>query len=52
VDFARAQRERFSGGDLIAEKVAGTGGENAIERATWTAVARAVINVQEMIVRQ
>jgi hypothetical protein len=49
--FFREQRARFERGELDAEKVAGTGEGDAAERAAWTAVARAVMNLDEMITK-
>jgi hypothetical protein len=50
--FARQQRERFASKELDAEKVAGAGAGDAIERATWTTVARAVMNLDEAVTKQ
>jgi hypothetical protein len=52
VAFAREQRQRFVSKELDAEKVAGAGGGDVIERATWTTVARAVMNLDEAVTKQ
>ena len=52
VAFARQQRERFAGKELDAATVAGPGAADAIERATWTTVARAVMNLDEAVTKQ
>ncbi len=51
-DFAREQRQRFVSKELDAAKVAGEGGGDVIERATWTTVARAVMNLDEAVTKQ
>lgn len=49
--FLDRQRQHFSGCPGEAEKFAGPG-ESTIERAVWTALARALFNLDEMIVRE
>ncbi len=51
VDFAKRQRERFAGKQLDAAKVAGGGAGDVVERATWTAAARAVMNLDEAVTK-
>jgi hypothetical protein len=51
-DFARRQRQRFASHELDPAKLAGDAKENAIEMATWTAVARTVLNLDEAVTRQ
>jgi mono/diheme cytochrome c family protein len=54
VQFAHDQRERFSKKELNAEKVAGpgkAGDADAVERATWTTVARSVMNLDEAVTK-
>ena len=51
VKFFEAQKQRFASGELDAKLIAGDGSENAIERAAWTALARAVLNLDEMITK-
>jgi hypothetical protein len=51
VEFARRQRMRFASKELDAAKVAGPGEGDAIERATWTTVARSVINLDESVTK-
>jgi hypothetical protein len=48
--FYRAQKERFERGELDAAKVAGPG-DDANERAAWTATARAVLNLDEFVTK-
>jgi len=50
--FAKKQRERFSSKQLDAEQFAGKGDGDPIEKAVWTAVSRAVMNLDEMIVKK
>ncbi|MDY3562180.1 PSD1 and planctomycete cytochrome C domain-containing protein [Gemmata sp. JC673] len=49
--FYEAQRERFAADARRASAVAGAG-DNAAERAAWTATARAVLNLDEFITRE
>jgi hypothetical protein len=51
VEFCREQTKRFAAKELDAGAVAGAGNENAIERAAWTAVARALLNLDETITK-
>ncbi len=51
VRFASEQRGRFKTGELDAKKVQGSGDGNAVERATWTTVARAVMNLDEEVTK-
>jgi hypothetical protein len=51
VAFAAKERERFSAHDSRAAKVAGEKSDDAAERATWTAVARAVMNLDESVTK-
>jgi hypothetical protein len=51
VRFFEQQWERFRGHEEEAAAVAGPGEGDAVERAAWTALARAVLNLDEMIVR-
>jgi hypothetical protein len=50
--FARRQRERLASKQLDARKLAGDGAGDLIERATWTAVARAAMNLDEAVTKQ
>lgn len=52
VDFARRQRERFEKKELDPARIAGPGEGDVIERATWTTVARAVMNLDEMVTKE
>jgi hypothetical protein len=49
--FWQAQRERFAKGELDAAKVAGPGAGDAVERAAWTVLVRALFNLDEFTVR-
>jgi hypothetical protein len=51
--FYDEQRARFERGELDAGQVAGEGGGggDSAARAAWTAVARAVLNLDEMITK-
>lgn len=51
VDYAGRQRARFAADARAAAKVAGGAGDDAVERATWTAVARAVMNFDESVTK-
>ncbi len=51
VAFVRAQRERFGKKELDAAKVAGSAEGNVVERATWTAAARVVMNLDEAVTK-
>lgn len=51
VAFAAAERQRFAGNQAAAAKVAGSAGPDAVERATWTAVARALLNLDEAVTK-
>jgi len=50
LDFLKAQRARFASGDLDAVAVAGQGDET-VERAAWTSLARALFNLDEAVMR-
>jgi len=49
VKFLETQRSRFAAGELKAADFAGKGEGDANERAAWTALARALLNLDEMI---
>jgi Protein of unknown function (DUF1553) len=51
VDFAHRERQRLTNDKRDAAKLAGGDGSNVAERATWTAVARAILNLDETITR-
>jgi hypothetical protein len=51
LDFCRRQRERFDKKELDPAKLAGNGDGNAIDRAVWTAAARAVMNLDEAVTK-
>jgi hypothetical protein len=49
--FAAQERWRFQEDPKAAKKLCGADSEDAAERATWTAVARAVMNLDEWVTR-
>ena len=51
VKFFETQRARFASGELKAADFAGQGDGDANERAAWTALARALLNLDELIVK-
>jgi hypothetical protein len=50
--FHSAQLERLKGKELDAAKIAGPGEGDINERAAWTLVARAILNLDEFITKQ
>ena len=50
IAFAAKERKRFASNEAEATKLAGDA-KQAVERATWTAVARALLNLDETITR-
>lgn len=51
IRFYETQRERLARGELNAAELAGPGEGDAVERAAWTAVARAILNLDETVTR-
>jgi Protein of unknown function (DUF1553)/Protein of unknown function (DUF1549)/Planctomycete cytochrome C len=51
VHFFENQRERLERKELDAGKIAGSGGPGAIERAAWTLLARAILNLDEAVTK-
>ncbi|NBV24479.1 MAG: DUF1553 domain-containing protein [Proteobacteria bacterium] len=51
VKFYETQRARFAKGELKAADFAGKGEGDANDRAAWTALARALLNLDEMIAK-
>ncbi|HMO66176.1 MAG TPA: DUF1553 domain-containing protein, partial [Verrucomicrobiota bacterium] len=51
VAFYEAQRASLRAGELPAARLAGATGEAALEQAAWTAVARALLNLDETMTR-
>jgi hypothetical protein len=51
VAFAQHQRQRMTKKEIDPAKIAGPGEGDPTERATWTAVARALLNLDEAITR-
>lgn len=49
--FFIAQKERFANGELDATAIAGDGSGDVNERAAWTALARALLNLDEMVTK-
>jgi hypothetical protein len=49
--FLEIQRARLKTGELDPAKLAGGAGDNNVERAAWTAVARAIFNLDETITK-
>jgi hypothetical protein len=52
VEFARRQRDRFAASPDRAAAFAGIGATSSVEAATWTAVARAILNLDEFVTRE
>ena len=52
LDYLVAQRERLASGELDAAKLAGAEGGDATEKAAWMLVARAVMNLDEAVVKR
>jgi hypothetical protein len=51
-DFHARQLERLRSGQLDAAKISGASGDAAVPRAAWTLLARAVLNLDEMVTRE
>jgi hypothetical protein len=53
IDFVRQQRQRFAAKELDPAKIAGatTADGDIVERATWTAAARAILNLDEAVTK-
>jgi hypothetical protein len=51
VTFFQTQKQRLAAGQLDAAKLAGPGEGDAVERAAWTALARALFNLDEAITK-
>jgi len=51
VKFYHRQRERLVRKELDATKIAGAGEGDAIERAAWTILARAILNLDEAVTK-
>ncbi len=51
VKFYDAQRQRLAAQSAEAAKIAGPGTTDPVDRAAWTVVARAVLNLDEMITK-
>jgi hypothetical protein len=52
VAYYEAQKQRLISKELDAGKIAGPGEGDTIERAAWTLVARAVLNLDEAITKE
>ena len=51
VKFYETQRARFASGELKAANFAGKGDGDANDRAAWTALARALLNLDEFVAK-
>jgi Protein of unknown function (DUF1553)/Protein of unknown function (DUF1549)/Planctomycete cytochrome C len=51
VDFYETEKRRFVAKELNPAALAGPGGGDACDRAAWTALARAVLNLDETIMK-
>jgi hypothetical protein len=51
VRFYENQRERLVEKDLDAAKIAGAAGDLSIDKATWTILARAILNLDETVTK-
>jgi hypothetical protein len=51
VAFYQAVQDRLARGELDVARLAGPGAGNAVETAAWTTVARAILNLDEMVVK-
>jgi hypothetical protein len=51
VQFYQRQRERLMHKELDATRIAGPGASDAIERAAWTILARAILNLDEAVTK-
>jgi Protein of unknown function (DUF1553) len=49
--FFEGQKQRLASGELDAKLIAGEGAGDVTERAAWTALARAILNLDEMITK-
>jgi hypothetical protein len=52
VKYYETQLQRLTAKELDADKIAGTGEGDAIQRAAWTLTARAVLNLDEAITKE
>jgi hypothetical protein len=50
--FLSTQRQRLAAGELDAAKLGGDGGGDPVDRAAWMLVARAVMNLDETVVKR
>ena len=50
--YLAEQRRRLAAGEIDAEQLAGSTGPDSAERAAWTLVSRAVMNLDEAIVKR
>ena len=51
MQFYRTQKERFEKKELDAAAIAGPGEDDINDRAAWTTVARAILNLDETITK-
>jgi hypothetical protein len=52
IEFYHRQHDRLKAGKLNAKSIAGNDGGDVVDRAAWTLVARAVMNLDEMITKE
>ena len=52
MNFYESQKRRFETKELHADAVAGPGVGDVNERAAWTALARAIFNLDEAITKE
>jgi hypothetical protein len=52
INYYNSQRKRLVAKELDADTIAGPGDGDAMERAAWTLVARAVLNLDEAITKE
>ena len=50
--FLETQRRRLAAKEIDAGQIAGEGDGDAVERAAWTLVARAILNLDEVITKE
>ena len=49
--FLEAQKRRIAAGELEARQIAGEGEGDPVQRAAWTTLVRAILNLDEMITK-
>lgn len=51
VKFFEAQKQRIASAELDAKQIAGDGEGDVAQRAAWATLARAIMNLDEMITK-